>query len=391
MTTWSDELFDELAHEGDPLVDAVIAEHVATSTPAPPSELVSSLAKHLVLPPAARSVPIHRYLSQRPALPAWTDDEKLQRSADFFDQNGLMIGSALFCASLPEAYAGARGARVLTLTTTMVTDPVRRVYETAQMVLDAMTAGGLDPATGAGYEDIRRVRLMHAAVRYLVLNDPTVRKTKVPEPYPSWCLASGVPINQEDLFGTLMTFTSTVFESLDRLGVEYSPEEADSYLHAWCVVGHLLGLRAKLLPLTLDDAREITAAVRRRQNCPSPDGVELSRALVGAMRETVRFRALRPLPKSMVRWSVGPDVAVTIGLSRHDPFALAFDGVAFMMRRFGLLERHNKFLRGLSRHVGAAALDSFVAAGRTGNRPPFSLPGQLDQQVSATRARRWRL
>lgn len=390
MTSWNDVLFDELSHQGDALADGVVAEHVANTPPAHPRELVVSIAHHLVLPPEAGSAPIHKYLTERAHLPEWTDDAKLRRSADFFNQNGLTIGAALFCASLPEAYAASRGARVLTLTARMVNDPVRRVYETAQLLLDVMSPGGLDPETGAGYEDIRRVRLMHAAVRYLILNDPEVPKTDVPGRFPSWCLASGVPINQEDLFGTLMTFTATVFESLDRLGVVFSEEEAGSYLHTWCVVGHLLGLRADLLPLTLADAREITAAIRRRQTRPSEDGVKLSRALVGAMRDTVRFRPLRPLPASMVRWTVGPEVATTIGISRRDPFALAFDSVAFVMRRVGLIERHNKLLRVLSRHVGAATLGSFVRAGRTGDRPPFSLPDQLEEQVRDTRAR-WKL
>jgi hypothetical protein len=272
----------------------------------------------------------------------------------------------------------------------MVTDPVRRVYETAQLVLDSMTGGGLDPETGAGYEDIRRVRLMHAAVRYLILNDPTVPKTDTPAPYPSWCLTSGVPINQEDLFGTLMTFTSTVFESLDRLGVVFSDEDLDCYLHAWCVVGHLLGLRADLLPLTLDDAQEITAAIRRRQTLPSDDAVHLGQALVGAMRASVRLPMLRPLPASMVRWSVGPDVATIIGIGKRDSFAFAFDGLAFVMRRVGLAERHNKMLRVLSRHVGAATLGSFVRSGRSGTRPPFTLPDQLEQEVRDTRSR-WSL
>lgn len=390
-TRWNDTLFDELSHQGDAVADAILAEHVATTPSAHPSELVASIAHHLVLPPEAQSEPIHRYLSERPPLPEWAKDVTLHRSADFFNQNALLIGGSLFCASLPEAYAGARGARVLTLTTRMVTDPVRRIYETAQLVLDSMTYGGLDPETGAGYDDIRRVRLMHAAVRFLVLNDPAVPKTDAAAPYPSWNLASGLPINQEDLFGTLMTFTATVFESLEQLGVVFNDDEAECYLHAWCVVGHLLGLRADLLPLTMDDAREITAAIRRRQTRPSEDAIRLGKALVGAMRDSVRLPLLRPLPASMMRWSVGPEVAAIVGIRRRDPLAFLFDGLAVVMRRIGLAEQHNKMLRVIARHVGAAVLGSFVQAGRTGSRPPFALPSELQQQVDETRARRFAL
>ena len=390
MSRWTDELFDGLSHEGDPDADAVIAAHVATAPPAHPRGLVSSLAHHLVLPPAQRSAPIQAYLSQQPPLPVWTDAAKLHQSGDFFDQHALTIGTALFCASLPHAYAGARGARVLTLTSRMVTDPVRRIYETAQMLFDAMSLGGLAPATGAGYQDIRRVRLMHAAVRFLVLNDPDVPKTTVPAPWPAWCTTTGTPINQEDLLGTLMTFTTVVFESLDRLGVVYSDEEADSYLHAWCVAGHLLGIRPDLLPLTLDDAHEITATIRRRQTHPSEDAERLGGALVCAMRKSMRWRLLRSLPAAMVRWNVGPEVAKINGVSTYNPLSMVFNGAAWFIRRIGLEARHNKMLRVVSRHVGAAVLGSFVNAGRTGSRPPFELPQRLDQQVHDARSR-WSL
>ena len=382
-TRWTDALFDELAQQGDPPVDEVVAAHVRTADLAP-RELFTNLTAHLRLPPTNRSPVIDAYLAEEPPLPAWADETRMHRGADFFDQNGLLIGAALFCASLPEAYAGARGARVLTLTARMVTDPVRRVYETAQMLVDAMTDGGLEPGKGAGYNDIRRVRLMHAAIRYLVLNDPKVAKTAVPAAFPSWCLPCGLPVNQEDLFGTLMTFTQTVFESLERFGVPASDDDAQSYLHRWCVVGHLLGLRADLLPLSLEDARTVTAAIRRRQNAPSEDAQVLTRALVGALQASVRLPVLRPLPPAMIRWLVGPEVAAIDGIKR-DPFALAFDGVAGAMRGVGLEEQHHLMLRVLARQLGAAVLGSFVRAGRSGSRPPFTLPRALDQRVRSTR------
>jgi len=383
---WTDALLDELSHQGDPEADAVIAAHVE-ATAVEPRQLLSNLARHLHLPPEQRSPPVEAYLAEQPPWPAWVDPVKLHRSADFFDQNGLLIGTALFCASLPEAYAGARGARVLTLTARLVTDTVRRVYETAQMLVDSMSRDGLVPGTGAGYEDVRRVRLMHAAVRHLILDDPEVTKTQTPEPLPSWCVTAGLPLNQEDMLGALMTFTQTVFESLDLLGAVYTPDEADAYLHAWCVVGHLIGIRADLLPLTLDDARELTTAIRRRQYTPSEDGEQLAEALVNAMRSSIRWRVLRPLPAALVRRLVGPDVAADIGLGRRGAFGVLFDGTARLMRVVGLAERRNKMLRVISRHFAAGILDAFVRAGREGNRPPFSLPTQLAAQVSDAKPR----
>jgi hypothetical protein len=143
--------------------------------------------------------------------------------------------------------------------------------------------------------------------------------------------------------------------------------------------------------LTLQDARTITDAIRRRQTQPSDDARRLGGALVGAMRESVRLAPLRPLPASVVRWSVGPEVSTIIGIGRRNPLAFAFDGLAVVMRRIGLEQRHNKMVRVMSRHVGAAALGAFVRAGRSGSRPPFTLPHELEQQVRDTRDRRWSL
>lgn len=389
-TRWTDARFDALAHQGDPLADEVVAEHARLVGLEHPAHLVANIGRHLVLPAEKRSAPLHDYLEARPPLPDWVNPKRMASSVDFFTQHGLTIGTSLFCASLPEAYAAARGARVLTLTARMTSDPVRRVYETAQLVFDSMSPGGLEPVGGKGYADIRRVRLMHAAVRYLILNDPDVPKTDAPAPFPSWCPATGVPINQEDLLGTLMTFTQTVFESLDRIGAVYEPNEAESYLHAWCVTGHLLGIAPDLLPLDLDDAREITASIRRRQTAPSEDGRVLGQALVGAMRDSMPFRVLRPLPAAIIHWNVGDEVARINGISGGSHLAGFLQGTRRIMKGVGLAAQHDKMLRVASRHLGHAVLGSFVKAGRTGSRPPFAVPIHLGTRRPKTLTR-WKL
>src|SRR5581483_558278 len=110
--------------------------------------------------------------------------------------------------------------------------------ETAQFMLDVMRPGGVQPGQ-PGWDAARRVRLMHAAVRWMILNRPGI----------DWdTSAYGVPINQEDLLLTLLTFTEVMFEVFDRTGIDYSEREADDYLHLWSYVGHVLGIRPDLLP-----------------------------------------------------------------------------------------------------------------------------------------------
>ena len=60
---------------------------------------------------------------------------------------------------------------------------------------------------------------------------------------PRWDSAAlGVPINQEDLAGTLATFAWLPLEALHRLGVRIPDEDRDAYVAAWgVVVAHRAG------------------------------------------------------------------------------------------------------------------------------------------------------
>ena len=72
-----------------------------------------------------------------------------------------------------------------------------------------------------------------------------------------------MPINQEDLAGTLMTFSCVVLDALKKLRVGYSAAEGEAFLHAWKVVGHFMGVTG-VHPdagLSTGDAEE--AAVKR--------------------------------------------------------------------------------------------------------------------------------
>ena len=105
------------------------------------------------------------------------------------------------------------------------------------MLLDAMAfadsaAEPLRPDSRA-YQAARGVRLFHGAVRHTILAQPEFR-------WPQDEL--GVPVNQEDLLGTLAAFTVTVIESLDEMGVTCTVEDRDAYLHLWLAIGHLLGV-----------------------------------------------------------------------------------------------------------------------------------------------------
>jgi hypothetical protein len=228
-----------------------------------------------------------------------------------------------------------------------------------------MEPGSLN-AGGRGYADVRHVRLMHAAVRWLIQNDPRVR----------WDPAFGTPINQEDLLETLLTFTEIVFEVFDRTGIVYSEEDADAYLHTWSLIGHYLGVRDDLLPLTRSQTAVLMPIVRRRQFGPSTPGPLLMAAL---LEQGTRLAppGLRGLPASTVRYYVGDATADLLGVPKANWTRNLFEPLADLSRRVSLEKLHHRLLQALSTKVGFGMLSLAVRAERYGDRPAFAVPTSL--------------
>jgi ER-bound oxygenase mpaB/B'/Rubber oxygenase, catalytic domain len=197
---WTDALLDRMRELGDPLADGPVAALLERGDQPVPEEMPDE---------------IRAYLVETLPLPDWADMGKIKRGQQPFETWGLEIACCLFCASLPSAYAAAKGVKVLYLTARLDTDARRRVMETGQFLIDVANVGGLDE-NGKGRRAIQRVRLMHAAVRHLI----KARNELTPGMWhPDW----GTPINQEDLAGTRMSFSYVFSEPMGALRHTRSP------------------------------------------------------------------------------------------------------------------------------------------------------------------------
>ena len=197
---------------------------------------------------------------------------------------------ALWMASLPADYACAKGAEPLVRTARLTGKPKRRYVETGQMIINAMTPGALE--TGAlGYETIRHVRVMHAAVRHLLLHGEDLR-SPAGDPIGAWDDALGVPLNQEDLLGCLFSFSVVGIDALRRSGVRVTDAEAEAYIHTWNLVGHQLGIRSDLLPLDWADSVAIWEHIKARAYAQSDAGRELTAAAIECMQDLIRIGPL---------------------------------------------------------------------------------------------------
>jgi hypothetical protein len=359
-TMWNDAFLDGMRTQTDPSADAVIAGLMAGTQDASAAFRALVVEQHELADPALRT-----FLDREPDPPPWVDQALVAAGQERFARWGSHVFTALYAASLPSAYACWRGVQVLGLTARLETDTKRRLNETAQFHLDVMEHRGLESG-GRGYSDVRHVRLMHAAVRWLILNDPRVHW------HPAW----GMPINQEDLLETLLTFTEIVFEVFDRTGIVYTEDDANAYLHTWSLIGHYLGVRDDLLPLTRAQTSVLMPIVRRRQFGASESGATLMAALL-EQGDRLAPPGLRGLPAATVRYYVGDATADLLQVPNADWTRLLFGPLADLSRRVSLEKLHRRLLQALSEKIGFGMLALAVRSGRYGDRPAFEVPTSL--------------
>jgi len=130
-----------------------------------------------------------------------------------------------------------------------------------------MEPGGLDE-DGRGVEAAQKLRLIHAVIRYYIHKNNWDTET------------FDKPINQEDMAGTLMSFSSLIFEGLSVLGIELEPFEKEAYIHCWRVIGHMIGLDDDLIPKNSADAVKLGNRILEHQMANSPQGSELMKSLL---------------------------------------------------------------------------------------------------------------
>jgi squalene cyclase len=306
---------------------------------------------------------VNEWLEHTGKLPLWADAKKIELAQNFFVEHCWQIAFSLFCASLPAAYAAGHGAEVLVRTGGLTRNPRHRVMETAQFLFDVLPPGALSDA-GRGMRAIQKVRLVHAAVRSLMLQEQT------------WDMAWGVPINQEDLAGTMLSFSEGVLSALEKMERSISTAQADAWIHYWRVIGHLMGVRSELLPKDRMDAGREAEAIAQDQWRPSEAGRLLTRELVSLMAELLPVRGGAIVATSAIRELAPPGCADHLDLPEHQLVdLLTRSGLAVSRRlsRFGMPRDKAGLLRWLSEYM----MQRLVSLEREGKRAHFRIPGAV--------------
>lgn len=239
---------------------------------------------------------VAEFLREQRRLPSFTDPARLARAAQFAEAHLPYLSVSLLAASMPVLFAGAKGAAVLGRTRRLLDDVDRRVNETGRYVLDVLAKDGFSPR-GAAVISTLKVRLIHAAVRH---------EAELATP-------GEIAINQQDLVATLLAFSLVALRGAERLGVRATPTEREDYFHLWRVVGVVLGIEPSLIPSTLTEAGELFDALTGALVEPSSYGRELTLTLIDGMERHLP-RALRDVPRHLVRYLVGDRIADALGV-----------------------------------------------------------------------------
>lgn len=369
---WTDGLLDGMRLRGDAVADATIAELLREHGLERARDALLGVMRNGSA--ASEDLPqvLARYFRETsPALVR--EPEELLAGQRVFADHGPLILLCLACYSLPASYAAAKGVQVLHRTAYLEKRPTKRLFQTTQMVIDVMSPGGLGP-DGRGVVAAQKVRLMHAMVRHLVRTDPRV----------PWPAELGTPINQEDMAGTLMTFSWIVLDGLAKLGVELSADEKQSYLTAWQHVGRLMGVEEVLIPADVAAAERLTKTIQARQIAPSDAGRLLTAALLGMLQSNMPAPGLQRMPPAMLRHFLPPHVSDFLGVEDHALDNVAFDVIAEVTGKVDAVIQGVSPLRHAVSHLGLLYVQSLidVEVGKQG--VPFAIPTHLRHHWALT-------
>jgi len=370
----TNDFLDRMQFEADPVADAAVAAilgpwqdvHAATTH----AEMLSANARQWELlgavnrvfedwkdnasvarwsprpdtpPEVARAVA--GYLRDAGSLPSWADAAKIARAEALFMDQGVLSCLLLFCSSLPECYVIPDLSQALCITGQLEQHTEYRIRATAAMVFPVMMEGGLTRADGGGIAQVLKVRLIHATIRHLILRGrpedaaavvgerrrqpdvlvlpPLAARADARAMHHAlfahgWDVGKdGLPCNQEELAYTLLTFHYVVLRGLRRLGIGLPRADEEAYLHAWNVMGHVLGIRDELMAHTMEEAKSLFARIqaRGRDDRFAPDPrPHLGLALMRSMENLIPLRLAKPIPNLLTRHLCGRATARDIGI-----------------------------------------------------------------------------
>jgi hypothetical protein len=241
--------------------------------------------------------------------------------------------------------------------------PYRRLLGVLQMVVDVTTVRGFQSG-GNAVVTAQKLRLLHAGIRHVARQSP--KMSDFEQKY-------GVPVNLEDMLGTIMGFSYLVIDGLRKIDFRLKPEEAEDMYYLWTVFARVMGIHPPgepesdaLVPQTMAEAKEFYHAYARRHYVAAehnPEGVQLAREnlqmLVELVPRPLRWLGMAIVPRLYMQHLIGVKGCLRVGI---EPLLaikilkrLTVDLVSVLLRPFDRGDSpktpHNRWSRALFQHM----------------------------------------
>ena len=244
----------------------------------------------------------------------------------------------------------------------------RRLAETARFVSEATQVDGL--RLGRPGRDISlRVSLIHSHVRSACLESGRWRTDL-------W----GLPINQADMFGTLLEFSLLMMDGAQRLGFFLTPQEREAILAMWRYCGRLSGVDPWLLEQLGSEAktRHLAELLRLVQPGPDEDSLALTEQLLQVPGQNAKgkgppFLALTVsrIHNGLARAFNGPEIADDLGIP-DDLWQYSVYPIRATVAPFEWLRRRVPGASQLASRVGNRAVRGDLTRILRGEDPSFT-------------------
>ncbi|MGA3246538.1 MAG: oxygenase MpaB family protein [Bacteroidota bacterium] len=318
-TRWTDAFLDTLRTQGDSLADEHLQKLVADNEIANIRKVFAEMDSNNEIPPASTFPELSQFFAETNALPPHLDTKRINRGEMVFQKNAFTGALVLLTKSLPEGYAAPNLSIILNLSGNLRTHPYKRLLSTLQTVVNVSTFHGFQPG-GRAVITAQKLRLLHSGIRHVT------RRYR-----PAFESQYGIPVNQEDMLGTVMGFSYLVIEGMRTLDVGLTHDEEEDFFYIWRMFALMMGIHPpgkpdsfEYIPDNVDDARAFYEAYRRRHYVAAdknPDGVALGaanlRMLVDFVPWIFRLLGFGRLPHAYMQKLMGTEQCARIGIQRR--------------------------------------------------------------------------
>ena len=130
----------------------------------------------------------------------------------------------------------------------------------------------------------------------------------------------GMPINQEDMMVTLLSFSMSILETIEKVAVKgtLSSADEDAYIHLWRYIGYLIGVNEDINPCTdKNRAGGLLESAIRHLLQPDKRSGELARHLLRSVAGRSPTYFSYETHSELARYLLGHEIANALCLERN--------------------------------------------------------------------------